>query len=260
MDIKKEFISPERAKLMLNKNYNNRTLSKDAVDQFIRDMRNGEWKFTHQSILLGDDDCVIDGQHRLVAIARSGIGQWSLVARDKSLSSARDLPIDVGVKRRTAFILGTNTAFASMLTYAFKVCRGITTPSFADIKSYIPVFEGPYAQVTKDCKVHRRMVTIAPVQLAGVVMAMHGADVEYINKTYLSLAYSKFSEMPPFVASFYRQVIVDRSKFVHSELFARAIRVFDSTKKDLTKMSVRDETLAYNEAKQLLQQILEAAR
>jgi hypothetical protein len=65
-------VTPELALRWLANNVRNRTLSDDVVLAYARDMKNGEWQPTHQGLAFNDRDELIDGQHRLHAIARSG--------------------------------------------------------------------------------------------------------------------------------------------------------------------------------------------
>lgn len=66
-------IDPARAQLWLENNFRNRPVSEDVVAAYARDMTNGAWTSTHQGIAFNDRDELIDGQHRLLAIVRSGV-------------------------------------------------------------------------------------------------------------------------------------------------------------------------------------------
>lgn len=66
-------ITPELARTSLANNVRNRSLSEDVVLAYARDMLNLEWQATHQGIAFNDRDELIDGQHRLHAIVRSGV-------------------------------------------------------------------------------------------------------------------------------------------------------------------------------------------
>ena len=66
-------VTPARAKEWLENNFKNRPISEDVVIAYARDMTNGEWIETHQGIAFNDRDELIDGQHRLLAIVRSGV-------------------------------------------------------------------------------------------------------------------------------------------------------------------------------------------
>jgi hypothetical protein len=66
-------VSPELAAEWLTRNTNNRPLSKGAVQQLAGQIQRGEWQLTHQGIAFDEDGVLIDGQHRLAAIAKAGI-------------------------------------------------------------------------------------------------------------------------------------------------------------------------------------------
>lgn len=66
-------ISPEKAGRWLENNRRNRPVSKDVVDAYARDMIARQWVPTHQGIAFNDKDELIDGQHRLQAIVKSGV-------------------------------------------------------------------------------------------------------------------------------------------------------------------------------------------
>ncbi|WDV56028.1 hypothetical protein PV963_39685 [Streptomyces coeruleorubidus] len=66
-------VSPELATEWLTRNTNNRPLSKGAVQQLAGQIQRGEWQLTHQGIAFDEDGVLIDGQHRLAAIAKAGI-------------------------------------------------------------------------------------------------------------------------------------------------------------------------------------------
>lgn len=65
-------ISPAIAADWLKNNFRNRPLAEDTIIAYARDMAAGAWVATHQGIAFNDQDQLIDGQHRLHAIIRSG--------------------------------------------------------------------------------------------------------------------------------------------------------------------------------------------
>jgi hypothetical protein len=77
----------------------NRKVSMPHVLKLARDMTDGHWYFTGDPVKIDDDDFVIDGQHRLLAIIKSGIAQHLAVLRE----AARDVQLvtDIG-RSRTA--------------------------------------------------------------------------------------------------------------------------------------------------------------
>ncbi len=66
-------VDPGTAAHWLQNNFVNRPLVQDVVDAYARDMAAGQWVQTHQGVAFNDLDHLIDGQHRLSAIIKSGV-------------------------------------------------------------------------------------------------------------------------------------------------------------------------------------------
>lgn len=66
-------VGPAQAREWLQRNAHNRPLSKKLVKAFALEMRNGDWRETHQGPAFDDRDRLIDGQHRLEAVVLSGV-------------------------------------------------------------------------------------------------------------------------------------------------------------------------------------------
>lgn len=65
-------VTPELALLWLQSNTFNRKISENIVNKYARDMKNGNWTLNHQGIAFDDSGVLVDGQHRLWAIIKSG--------------------------------------------------------------------------------------------------------------------------------------------------------------------------------------------
>lgn len=68
-----ETITPEMAAAYLLRNKSNRKLSKPHVDSICRAILAGQFELTHQGIAFDERGNLIDGQHRLQAIVKSGM-------------------------------------------------------------------------------------------------------------------------------------------------------------------------------------------
>lgn len=98
-----EHIGPKQATAYLLRNRdNNRPLNGRKVGEYEDVIRRGEWRLTPQGIIFDHNGRLIDGQHRLTAIVRSG--------RTVALQVTRDVDpdifsvIDVGFKRTAGHI------------------------------------------------------------------------------------------------------------------------------------------------------------
>jgi hypothetical protein len=65
-------ITPAMATRWLTNNFRNRRVDDYTVMAYARDMACGQWVATHQGIAFNDKDELIDGQHRLMGIVKSG--------------------------------------------------------------------------------------------------------------------------------------------------------------------------------------------
>lgn len=74
-------VTPAMAELWLRNNVKNRKLRQTTVDAYARDMRAGNWLQTHQGIAFGENDELLDGQHRLAAIVQAEVTLTLLVTR-----------------------------------------------------------------------------------------------------------------------------------------------------------------------------------
>jgi hypothetical protein len=66
-------VTPEKAKLWLQKNIKNRTLRHWHIDDLAREMSEGLWSLNGQTISFSTDGALLDGQHRLLAVIKSGV-------------------------------------------------------------------------------------------------------------------------------------------------------------------------------------------
>lgn len=73
IEVKKVNVTPELAqRWLLQHNTHNRPLYEKVVDRYALDMKRGDWVLNHQGICFDDEGTLIDGQHRLHAVIRSG--------------------------------------------------------------------------------------------------------------------------------------------------------------------------------------------
>jgi hypothetical protein len=247
-------ITPEMSQELLVMNNANRRINHHVVDMYARDMKAGKWRLTHQGILLGKNHTVIDGQHRLEAIVKAGVTVRMIVFIDAQHESALDVPVDVGYKRGTAAVLGISSTIAACASLAFRMHRSINHYSAGDIAPYVKVIEHPLELLRGGNQNSAKGIANAATQLAGVTRILMGEDATYIHKVYDAMVSSSYSELSryPIVASFHKQIVVDRVAWNSRQLFARAIRIFDQSRRSIGKLTLKDETLAYEEAKALM--------
>lgn len=129
-NLKKITITPEYASELLKFNTNNRNLRPNIVEKYAKRMRGGEWVLSNDAITISKGNVLLNGQHRLSAVVKSGVACPFLVfygAEDK----AYDI-MDRPVVRSMGDVLfhrgrGNYTAQASTLTALAGLIEDYTT-------------------------------------------------------------------------------------------------------------------------------------
>lgn len=97
------YVTPEMAKEWLNHNIINRKVQPRRVDSYAVDMASGNWQYNKETIKFNKRGDLVDGQHRLLAIIKSGTSIKTAVVFDID----NDVYIfDRGMNRTTSQSLG----------------------------------------------------------------------------------------------------------------------------------------------------------
>jgi len=97
-------VSPEIAERWLRKNGVNRNIRLAKVNKYARDMTEGRWTLDASMICFDSDGILLNGQHRLTAIVKSGVTVLFAIARNMPNESIRNM--DSGAARTAADMLG----------------------------------------------------------------------------------------------------------------------------------------------------------
>jgi hypothetical protein len=66
-------VTPEQAREWLETNVGNRYLRRSSREKLVHSLEQGHWRLTHQGVAFDQNNALFDGQHRLGAIADSGV-------------------------------------------------------------------------------------------------------------------------------------------------------------------------------------------
>ena len=97
-------ITPKRASELLAKNTNNRHLSEKKVNEHAAAMSSGAWVFNGDAIRISKSGRLLDGQHRLSAIVKSGTTQQFVLV--EGLPDDVFTTIDTGRRRSASDVVG----------------------------------------------------------------------------------------------------------------------------------------------------------
>lgn len=134
-------ITPEKAVEMLKGNTNNRKVKIRDVHTYAHDMKTGKWKANGETIVIGADGKVLDGQHRLMACVEAGTPFLSLVVEYPPESGN----YDTGIKRSTLDTMTIdgadpdlcNQTFPRAAKLHFQIAQGRTKVSDAEVLEFL---------------------------------------------------------------------------------------------------------------------------
>jgi hypothetical protein len=126
-------VSPELAQSWLALNPINRKLSEAHVIEYVNRMKRGEWMLNGQCIIFSDKGILLDGQHRLAAVARAKM----TIAFDVRFGIDQDVfaTIDDGKKRSASDVFSIEkipnySNAAATVNLIMGLQRGVTQKNF----------------------------------------------------------------------------------------------------------------------------------
>lgn len=129
-----ETITPSMARKMLEKNTMNRPVNNDNLDALAKEMVRKNFYLTGESIKIAKDGTLLDGQHRLMAIVKSGLAVKMFIIRGLENDSFKYM--DTGRTRQASDVLAIEgvknaTKIAAMVKFVVNFKRGHYSASSA---------------------------------------------------------------------------------------------------------------------------------
>lgn len=198
-------VTPELAANWMIGNIANRKLRQSIVDHLSGIMSRGEWVTTHQGIAISDDGKILDGQHRLSAIIKSGISidmQVSFGVSEKTFSA-----IDIGLTRTLSDITKIDKKSIEVVRFLAEFGLGINKlagKQAVELESKIA--EHIRAQ-TSFCNKATKTFSSAPFRAAAIVHSAVG-NRDYAFDIYRRLAHGDVVGLPDYANRFVRRVLM----------------------------------------------------
>lgn len=246
-------VTPEIASAWLEKNTINRPLRRTVVDTLRQAYERGEHRLTHQGIAFASTGELLDGQHRLTAIAQMPKGFSVQMMVTVGLPPVAFESIDQGLKRSHSDVLRIDmghAAVARLLAVIYNTARtGITS------QYLIPFVEGcrpAYSALIDFCPRGQKLWASAPVRAAAVLRLLNGGDRDYVCMAYYSLVHMEFDSMSPVVQTLFKQLTATSGKASPLDLFARAYKAFDVRNAAMTTIIVSDTAKVAAQAREVI--------
>lgn len=194
-------IGPEVAEYLLQFNTANyRKIKRSLVELLARQMTDGEWQHTHQGLAFTGPDyynpgVLVDGQHRLTAIIKSGTTQkfqvsWGCVKDTESVVDITGTRSFRERERISSVLSGVVGVYSKLVILNGSVQRGLIR---SDLETFLHKYREEYEMLVKATPKSTRRVTTSELRLAVILrMASDPERKDAILKDYVDLVNGEF--------------------------------------------------------------------
>lgn len=246
-------VTPELAAAWLEKNTINRPLRRTVVDTLRQAYERGEHRLTHQGIAFANTGELLDGQHRLTAVAQMPKGFSIQMMVTTGLPPVAFESIDQGLKRSHSDVLrieAGHAAVARLLAVIYNTARTGVTSQY--LIPFVEGTRGAYSTLIDFCPRNQKLWASAPVRTAAVLRLLNGGDRDYICMAYYSLVHMEFDSMSPVVQTLFKQMTATSGKTSQLDLFARAYKAFEVRNAGMTTIVVSDTAKVSAQAREVI--------
>lgn len=253
-------VTPQMAEKFLESNVGNRRLRKSWTDALTREIKNGNYKTTHQGIAFTKSGVLVDGQHRLNAIKESNETVKILVTTGLEDDVFKD--IDRGLKRSLADSTHLPKKCAEACRLVSEYVFGTGSVSSQDaIDIFNTGFGQLHAELMEECSTTVKIFSSAPARMMAIVMVMDGHDKKYVFDVYRNMVLVNFENVPNVAACLMKRATKGQVKggggVFQRELIAMYKKIFDIGYKDsILRVTDADSSLAVQYVREVVKQYL----
>lgn len=161
-----ELVTPEVASRLLENNEGNRRIRPSVVTKYAAAMLHGNWKVTPEPIVISNTGRLMNGQHRLHAVIKSGVSISLFVVRgvDVVLFEA----LDRGATRSAADALGIDKKLAEVCRLAALISKNRAIKSGnnvldSEIKEMADILGDEHSSLMSACRTSGKTFSSAPI-------------------------------------------------------------------------------------------------
>jgi len=251
-----ESVSPALAAKILANNPSNRPVRNSHVEYLAGAMRRGEWIPNHQAIAISPHGVLLDGQHRLHGVVRSGVAVMMVIMRN--VPEETFASTDQNIPRTKADVLGyprKDLEISSFFYYLMsKTSHGTVAPTPTQISGIHEVFAPIIDDLDLSVGTQRRVFGAAPMRSVVVLRAATGHR-DYARRIYVGLNSHKPGDLPPLAQSFYQQVMTNNVALEKKLIAARAWHATDPQRGHVARLQVSDPAIQLAEMRAALTRI-----
>lgn len=228
-------ITPELANKLLEGNIGNRKIKQAVVKKYTDAILSGDFICTNNGIGLDKDGRLIDGQHRLTAVVKSGKSIKQVVCYYTNPGTAKYIPIDSGIKRTFSDFTGINKTHAAMVYFFVRDIFNYSDTQ-SEAKRFIANL-GDKISILENFPVYHKKYLRIPILTAIFYKLLNGEDYVYLLEDMASLSlYHELSRQIYKIAMSYTSIgSVDRRV-----LFCRTVNVLSGNKQKMTEKRMNE--------------------
>jgi len=241
-------ITPALARTLLAANVDNRALRPNVVKAYKEQFLRGEYVTTHQGIAFCVDGTLLDGQHRLSAIAEMP-DDWSApMIVTTGLPRKANAAIDRGVGRTVGDIMRVPQGLAAVARHLAEVVESRTTAISAPfLRPYVAGVSEPYERLIAFAPRASKTWSSAPVRAAAVLrMLRDKRNEQYVLDNYHAMVSSQYDRMCPLVQALRRQHDTGKVNRL-SDVFVRAYYALDARRSGQDTLMIREPSRVFEE-------------
>jgi hypothetical protein len=165
------------------------------VEEFCRALRQGNFKTTHQGIAIDENGNLVDGFHRLTAIAQTGIA--AVMPVTTGVPECVVPLIDRGQRRTNGSVLGLDKRVAEIISRIATLALGGGRPDENTLIRVSSVFRESAQSVIDACPSTRSFFSCAPVKCAAALASKSGHGYALNRYRFLVLMKAESDPMVP---------------------------------------------------------------
>jgi len=220
----------------------NRPVHASVVRKYRDALIRGEYVMSHQGLAFDTDGWLMDGQHRLHAIAELPDDTVFPMVVTTGLSRDAFLVMDQGMKRGTADALRRAkraVEVAKLLAY-FAYSKSYSLTAMV-VEPFVDRTESIHDVIVSNAPKSVKTWSSAPVRSAAVLSVLMGVDVSYISRLYRGLVMSEYADLPPVALSLVKAVNNGNARCGNvSDFFARCMVMFDPRNANQVRIQIND--------------------
>ena len=250
-------VTPKMASEWLKKNKENRHVRPYYVNMLSDSMMRGEWTLSHQPIAISTKGSLLDGQHRLMALVKSGMTLDMSVATDVDEKTYDTM--DIGIKRSMSDIFGEDPYNMNTVN---RICRVLFGYRFTPRESE-PVYNKFIKPIRELTALHTKSnpkFFSSPIKTGAIAAILAGEDKDYVYESFKNFANFDAAKLPKVLLMLGKQIMGVGSGSAtashkiavnQSQLIVRSFTAFHKATANYDRLTVKDPSVKMDEIRDL---------